>query len=132
MSFLSGLRGLVGGGGLREIAPEWNQPETEAEADSILKNSERLQLIYKHSFACGVCAFSKSAVESQIDKFSEIADLHFVDVRASRAVSNYIADKTGVKHESPQVLVLNKGKVLWQASHGGIDSGKILKALGGG
>lgn len=129
MSFLSGLRGLAGGR-RREIAPQWNEPETEQDAEAILTNKEKPQLIYKHSFACGVCAFSKSAVESNIEKLSERADLHFVDVRASRSISNYIAEKTGIKHESPQVLILKNGEVTWHASHGAIRAGEILGKVG--
>lgn len=127
LSFLSGLRGLARGGG-NEFDTRWNIPESEEDIDRLLENS-RPQLIYKHSFACGVCVFSKSAIESEFEKLSEMADLHFVDVRASRNISNYIAEKTGVRHESPQAIILKKGQVSWHASHGGIKSEKITENI---
>ena len=128
MSFLSGLRGLAGGG-RRDIDPGWNLPESESDVDALLSGGDKPQLIYKHSFACGVCVFSKSAIESKMEQFKKMADLHFVDARATRSVSDYIADKTGIKHESPQALIIKNGKVIWHASHSAITAGKIMNAL---
>ncbi len=55
--------------------------------------------------------------------------LHLIDVIRSRPVSNYLADKAGVRHESPQIFVIKNGEVVWQASHGMVTADKLMKAL---
>jgi bacillithiol system protein YtxJ len=42
---------------------------------------------------------------------------YLVDVRAQRAVSQQIAARSGVEHESPQIIVFRRGAVVWNASH---------------
>jgi bacillithiol system protein YtxJ len=40
-----------------------------------------------------------------------------VDVRAQRPLSQQIAARSGVQHESPQIIVLRRGVPIWNASH---------------
>lgn len=55
-----------------------------------------------------------------------------VDVVNQRPVSRKIADDTGVRHESPQALLIAPGgKVLWHASHGDVDEESLDKAVAG-
>jgi len=42
---------------------------------------------------------------------------YLVDVRAERPLSQQIAARTGVRHESPQVIILRRGASIWNASH---------------
>lgn len=128
MSLFGQIRGMLAGSG-REILPLWNIPETTEEIDSILLNQEKPQLIYKHSFSCGISIFAKSSLESDIEQLSRYADLHFVDVKLTRSISNYIAEKTNVIHESPQALVLNKGHVFASFSHGEVRHTKVIETL---
>ncbi|HLR25666.1 MAG TPA: bacillithiol system redox-active protein YtxJ [Fodinibius sp.] len=113
-----------------ELANYWHVPEDPSRLSEIADQSyKRPQLIYKHSHRCGTCFFAKNQVEEAADQIREEADLHFVDVIGSRAVSNRITDKWGVRHESPQLLLLKDGEVVWHASHGAIKSRVILKVL---
>ena len=50
-----------------------------------------------------------------------------INVLLSRDVSNQMAQTFGVRHESPQVLLIESGKLLHHASHAGIDGDLILK-----
>lgn len=116
-------------GGGNEYNEFWKIPETESEIENLIQSSSKPLLFYKHSFACGICAFSKSALEAELEKISELADPYFIDVRASRELSNKIAELTGVKHESPQVVIVKDGEAVWNASHGAINSEDVLKNL---
>jgi bacillithiol system protein YtxJ len=40
-----------------------------------------------------------------------------VDVRAQRPLSQMIAARSGVQHESPQIILLRRGVPIWNASH---------------
>jgi len=127
MSFLSGLRGMIGG---RPQLPEkWKLPETEDDVESLLKSDSGTQVIYKHSYNCAVCIFTKIKVEEVMEKLNEKAAFHFVDVVRNREVSGKIASETGIGHESPQVLVIKNGSVYWHASHSAIDKDQLEEAI---
>ncbi|MEM7357326.1 MAG: monothiol bacilliredoxin BrxC family protein [Acidobacteriota bacterium] len=49
----------------------------------------------------------------------------------ARDVSNEIAQRTGVKHESPQALLMRDGTVTWHASHWSIQAEALQEALAG-
>jgi bacillithiol system protein YtxJ len=36
---------------------------------------------------------------------------------------------TGIRHETPQVIVFKDGKAVWNASHFDVKAGAVLKAL---
>jgi len=127
MSFLSGLRGMIGG--RPELSENWKLPDADDYVKSLLKPNSGTQVIYKHSYNCAVCIFSKIKVEEVMGKLSEKADFHFVDVVKNRDVSKKIATETGVGHESPQVLVLKNGSVYWHASHSAIDKDQLEEAI---
>jgi bacillithiol system protein YtxJ len=80
-------------------------------------------VIFKHSISCGVSA---AVYQKMIDFDGEIA---VVEIQRARELSREIADKTGIKHESPQVLVLRNGQVVWDASHFQITSDAVAKAF---
>ena len=44
-------------------------------------------------------------------------EIHYLDLIAYRDVSNEIAESFGVRHESPQVLLIKNGKSIFDASH---------------
>ena len=113
------------------MAEDWNiLADNSAVEDAIRKSEEKPQLIYKHSGRCSVCVFAKSNLEHGAEEISEVADMNFVDVIASRGVSNYIAEKLNVRHESPQAILLDQGKIIWHDSHGSVKSAKILDQVG--
>lgn len=97
----------------------------------VQKSEERPQLIYKHSNRCSVCFVAKGSLEKAADDIREHADMHYLDVVKNRKVSNAVASELNVRHESPQVIVINGGEVVWHASHGQIKSENIIEVLQG-
>lgn len=127
MGIFDSLRKIAGN--KQEKASCWNQPQTEDAADEILKSEKRPQVIYKHSYRCGISLVAKNSLESGIDSLLGQADFHLVDVVANRSLSKYFAEKSGVRHESPQIIVMHKGAPFWQASHGGVRIDALKEAL---
>ncbi|MFS0727975.1 bacillithiol system redox-active protein YtxJ [Paenibacillus sp. 1P07SE] len=75
-------------------------------------------VIFKHSTTCPVSANALSEFEHYLDAHPDNATTYaLVKVIESRPVSNQIAEDTGVKHESPQIILLQGGKKYWTASH---------------
>ena len=77
---------------------------------------EPLAIVFKHSSTCGISARAHGEVEKFLSEHPE-RRIHKVEVLGARAVSDYIEEKTGIRHESPQLLVLRDGEVVWHGSH---------------
>jgi bacillithiol system protein YtxJ len=104
-----------------------NPLENTEEFDRIL--AEPLAIIFKHSTLCGLSAQAHDQTERFLAEHPDRA-IYKVDVIESRPVSDYIEAKTGVRHASPQLLVLRDGEVVWHDSHGGVTAEAIATALG--
>ena len=128
MGILDGIKNAFSGDD--STADFWNQLTEEGQIDQILEQSKNQpQLIYKHSARCSVCWFSKSELENAADEIGSQADMNFVDVINSRNVSNKLAEVLGIKHESPQVILIKDGEAIWHDSHGSIKGAKVLEQL---
>lgn len=84
-------------------------------------------LVFKHSTRCSISATALSRLERNWK--AEDADKvtpYYLDLLQHRDISNAIADKYGVEHESPQALVIKDGKVVYHESHMGISYNDIV------
>ena len=80
-------------------------------------------VIFKHSNACGVSA----SAYREMEKLE--GQVNLLEVQSARDVSRELADRTGIRHETPQVIVLKGGKAVWNASHFDVKAGAVLKIL---
>lgn len=90
---------------------------TEDITEAVMQSNVSDVLIYKHSTRCGVCLAAKRRLEA-VD--TEILPIYIVDVVADRALSNTIAHRFGVIHESPQAILLRDGEAKLVKSHSSI------------
>lgn len=89
-----------------------------------------LLLIFKHSTRCPVSGaafhrFSKYVEESG----GALPPACVINVVEARAVSNEAANRLGVTHQSPQLILARDGVAIWNTSHGGITAEAIQSAL---
>ena len=80
-------------------------------------------VLFKHSSTCGTSFYINELMETVS------ADVHRVIVQDHRDVSNYIADRTGIRHQSPQVFVIKDRKVVYSASHYSISPDAVANAV---
>jgi bacillithiol system protein YtxJ len=59
------------------------------------------------------------------------ATVRLVEVPRQRELSDAVAERTGLRHQSPQLLVIRDGEVIWHASHWGIERPRLERALAG-
>ena len=78
---------------------------------------DSLAVLFKHSTRCPISMWAKVEFDTFAASYESEGKLYYLDVITYRDISNEIADKTGVAHQSPQVLVLKNGNVIWHASH---------------
>lgn len=83
-------------------------------------------LILKHSTSCPISSMAKSRLEMGWDFDEDKIEAYYLDLIAHRDVSNHIADVFGVRHESPQALMIIDGKCTYNASHLSIRTGDLL------
>jgi bacillithiol system protein YtxJ len=108
----------------------WNKLESEAELEKIIeKSTEKPQVIFKHSVTCGISAHAEDKLKNGSDLITAKADFNFLDLLSFRPISNLIAEKLGVRHQSPQIIVLKDKKVVYHNSHHAIDPIKIADIL---
>jgi bacillithiol system protein YtxJ len=86
---------------------------------------ERPVVLLKHSTTCGI----SSGVYREVGLVA--ADVNVVVMQTHRDISNAIASRTGVRHESPQAIVLRQGKPIYHASHYDIEAQHIEESLAG-
>lgn len=109
---------------------QWNILTDPKQVDEVVHASEKgPQLIYKHSHTCGICHAALEEIEEKFDDIHSKADMHFVNVKKSRPVSDAAAEDLGVRHESPQVLIIDEGKCVWHKSHWSIKADAILEVF---
>lgn len=96
-------------------------------ADDFQKLSDLSQqqpvIIFKHSTTCPISA----GAYREMEKFD--GEVTLVEVQSARALSQEIEKKTGIRHESPQVIILDNGKVVWNASHWKITAAAVAEAV---
>ena len=85
---------------------------SRAELDDLFqKSKEHPVFLFKHSLTCPISA----GVYQEISGVA--GDVHLAVMQRARDVSNALAEKTGIRHESPQAIVLKDEKPIYHASH---------------
>lgn len=108
----------------RKSRLEWTQVESTSELERLLnEQDDQARVFFKHSTRCSISSMALNGFESAWTGNTEA--LYFIDLLNFRAVSDALAEQTRVRHESPQVIVVRNGEVIYQASHSGIDPRRI-------
>lgn len=79
-------------------------------------SAQSLSIIFKHSPTCPTSLYAHREV-SRFFADQPDAPVYLVSVRRQREIAQHVALRTGVRHESPQIVVLRDGNVLASASH---------------
>ena len=85
-------------------------------------------VVFKHSTQCPVSA----QAYDEFNRFAESAEravCGVVFVLENRTLSDDIEEQLGIRHESPQVILLRNGKAIWNASHWSITTAALTQAL---
>ncbi len=114
----------------RTIHPEWIVLSEMDQINDIFRLSRKSSvIIYKHSTRCGICYRIQQILIDNWDHLEGKAVFYYLDVIENRTISNKVAAICDVRHESPQVLVLKNGKVVYAESHYNINIETIQKCL---
>ena len=89
----------------------------------VAESHQRPVVLFKHSLTCGI----SSGVYREVGQVR--ADVNIVVIQTHRDISNAIATLTGIRHQSPQAIVLRSGKPVYHASHYDIEAEHIEASL---
>ncbi len=85
-------------------------------------------LIFKHSTQCPISAQVYKEFTDFVESSGELA-CGLVLVIENRGLSNTIAERLNVRHQSPQAIILKDGRATWHASHWSITADSLCEAL---
>jgi len=84
-------------------------------------------VLYKHSTTCGICDGAIEEVQA-FEAQHPGTTVYYLDLLEHRDVSNAIAQKLGIRHESPQAIVLRDGKPVAVFNHRAIKQSVLISA----
>jgi len=112
------------------LHPDIVRPQRIEDLDRLLaQTAERPLLLFKHSLTCGTSA---EALDELIDHLNEDkldARYAIVTVQSHRELSNAVSARLGIRHETPQALLIRDGRVVWSASHFRVTAAAVHDAI---
>lgn len=118
----------------RDIAKEaivevpWHVLGEMDQLDTIVEESKsRPVAIFKHSTRCGISRGVLKIFERNYNLTDDKLKLYFLDLLSNRDISNEIAARFKVHHESPQIIVVKDGQVVHHDSHHSIEAADLEK-----
>jgi bacillithiol system protein YtxJ len=105
--------------------------ETVPALEALIERSKEAPVwVFKHSLTCSISGSAWGEFRRFAARPSQTAAAVYavIEIQRARPVSNALAALTGVRHESPQALLLRDARVVWHASHYQINLTALEKA----
>lgn len=84
---------------------------------AIAESRERPVLLFKHSRTCGISCEALDELRAHLEDGAAGALYKLITVQSHRHVSDEAAARLGIRHETPQAILLRDGRPVWTASH---------------
>jgi bacillithiol system protein YtxJ len=94
---------------------------------AIAESLERPVLLFKHSRTCGISLGAFDEVQMHLSTEGRAA-YKLITVQSHRRVSDEASLRLGIRHETPQVILLRGGRPVWNASHFRITADELSRA----
>jgi bacillithiol system protein YtxJ len=108
----------------------WNNLSSLEQLEKAIEESKvKPVAIFKHSVRCGISHHVKDRIASDYDLKPNELSFYYLDLITYRPISNKIAERLNVPHQSPQLILLKDGDVVYDASHQMIDLNHIRNHL---
>jgi bacillithiol system protein YtxJ len=90
------------------------------EIDAI--SQDKPVVLFKHSTRCSISRFALKQFDAEFKYDEEKIDWYLLDLLNHRDISNEMAHRYNVQHQSPQIIVIRNGKAVFTATHDSIDA----------
>lgn len=111
-------------------------PEILVELQSIEEFNQALQesfkrpvLLFKHSLTCPVSSRAFYELEAFLKKADPNISYRLIKIQNAYPVSNEVASRLQLEHQSPQAILVRDGREVWNASHSNITKSSLEEAI---
>jgi monothiol bacilliredoxin len=112
------------------LHPDIVRPQQIEDLDRLLaQTAERPLLLFKHSLTCGTSAEALDELIEHLNEDKLDARYAIVTVQSHRELSNAVSARLGIRHETPQALLIRDGRVIWSASHFRVTAAAVQSAI---
>jgi bacillithiol system protein YtxJ len=84
---------------------------------AIAESRERPVLVFKHSRTCGISCEALDQLHEHLERADARTAYKLITVQSHRRVSDEASARFGIRHETPQAILLRDGRPVWNASH---------------
>jgi bacillithiol system protein YtxJ len=95
---------------------------TDSLEELFKRSNDRPVILFKHSLTCPI----SSAAYQEMERLTH--EVSLIVMQRSRDTSAEIERRTGIRHESPQVIIVRNGAAVWNASHWSITAKAVERA----
>ena len=103
--------------------------DVEALEAAIAESLERPVLLFKHSRTCGISSEALDELHAHVAEKGQGASYKVITVQSHRRVSDSASERFGIRHETPQAILLRNGQPVWNASHFRITAAELARVI---
>jgi bacillithiol system protein YtxJ len=96
---------------------------------AIAESLERPVLLFKHSRTCGISCEALDELHTHVAQEGGQAAYKLITVQSHRRISDEVSQRLGIRHDTPQAIVLKDGRPVWNASHFRITAEALAKVI---
>lgn len=96
---------------------------------AIAESLDRPVVLFKHSRTCGISCEALDELHAHAEQTGPRAAYKVITVQSHRRLSDDAAQRFGIRHETPQAIVLRDGRPVWNASHFRITAAELSRIV---
>jgi len=96
---------------------------------AVAESLERPVLLFKHSRSCGISCEALDELNAHVALAGADAAYKLITVQSHRLVSDEASARFGIRHETPQAILLRGGRPVWSASHFRITADALARVI---
>lgn len=113
-----------------DLLPSWHVLDQSVHLEQLAElSNEKPVVIFKHSIRCGISSMVKEQLENDWNFQKDDLVFYYLDLINERPISNAIAERFNVLHQSPQIIILKNGESIYDTSHHNVSVRAIRNAL---
>jgi bacillithiol system protein YtxJ len=95
----------------------------------LAESADRPLLLFKHSTRCGVSAEAMDELQVHLESAGPSVRYAVLTVQTHRALSDAVSARLGIRHETPQVILIRDSRAVWSASHFRVNAAALDRAI---
>jgi|CXWL01.1.fsa_nt_gi bacillithiol system protein YtxJ len=100
--------------------------QTLEDLDQALAESRRRPvLFFKHSPRCDASAAAYDELLQYVASAADDVTRYLLLIPDARPASDALVARFGIRHESPQAILVRDGRAVWDAAHGAINQSSL-------